>query len=268
MSTDNASKQQDVSEEESDPRLNTLDQFECVRCGSKVTRCSAESTANRSLKTAVCKSCGFGAAGILHQEETLTEMSKNKLQSRRDSAAFGLSVRRVAAFVTEGAPAGEYLIERTADNRYEVTTPARITDQQVRLLAQRVDNSATHLSADVDGTRLSITDLRVDGGSSEGKPAPDGGAVVASGSMHRSLPIVRESDDPRTKRAKTEDMGVSLAKSGGVYRVGSQSGRTYRVDILESSCTCPDDVEKCKHLRRVAMEINRERVPRPDGKLP
>lgn len=78
--------------------------------------------------------------------------------------------------------------------------------------------------------------------------------------------------DPRTRRARTEDMQVSLRKTGGIYSVHSESGRTYRVDIAVGECTCPDQqktsTERCKHLRRVAMEIRNRRVPTPDGRLP
>ena len=79
--------------------------------------------------------------------------------------------------------------------------------------------------------------------------------------------------DPRTQRAHEEDMDVSLLAKGGVYEVHSQSGNTYEVDVVSSSCTCPDWQDRkpeggCKHLRRVDMEIKAGAVPRPDGHLP
>lgn len=78
--------------------------------------------------------------------------------------------------------------------------------------------------------------------------------------------------EPRTRRARTEDMDVALRKAGGIYSVRGESGNTYRVDITRSECSCPDqqkqDVDQCKHLRRVDMEIRNRSVPTPDGRLP
>jgi len=79
--------------------------------------------------------------------------------------------------------------------------------------------------------------------------------------------------DPRTQRAREEDMNVSLLAKGGIYDVHSQSGNIYEVDVVAQSCTCLDWQERepeggCKHLRRVDMEIKSGAVPRPDGHLP
>jgi hypothetical protein len=79
--------------------------------------------------------------------------------------------------------------------------------------------------------------------------------------------------DPRTQRAREEDMNVSLLANGGIYDVHSQSGNIYEVDVVAQSCTCLDWQERepeggCKHLRRVDMEIKAGAVPRPDGHLP
>jgi hypothetical protein len=52
----------------------------------------------------------------------------------------------------------------------------------------------------------------------------------------------------------------------GRYVVKSQSGAEYLVDLPNGDCTCPDHEirgERCKHLRRVAIEINERRVPPP-----
>ncbi|MFC7155919.1 SWIM zinc finger family protein [Halomarina halobia] len=60
-------------------------------------------------------------------------------------------------------------------------------------------------------------------------------------------------------------MAVS-ARGGGVYDVHSQSGNTYTVDLLDGICSCPDNQfrgERCKHVRRVALEITGGRVPAP-----
>jgi hypothetical protein len=45
------------------------------------------------------------------------------------------------------------------------------------------------------------------------------------------------------------------------------AGGTYVVDVDRGSCTCPDHAIRnahCKHLRRVAIEINEGSVPAPD----
>jgi len=68
----------------------------------------------------------------------------------------------------------------------------------------------------------------------------------------------------RSRRAWVERMAVG--KRGDRYVVDSESGETYTVDPLSGSCTCPDHEirdETCKHLRRVAIEINTGRTPPP-----
>jgi hypothetical protein len=53
---------------------------------------------------------------------------------------------------------------------------------------------------------------------------------------------------------------------GDRYAVDSESGATYVVDPVASTCTCPDATIRgatCKHLRRVAIEITTRRVPPP-----
>ncbi len=84
----------------------------------------------------------------------------------------------------------------------------------------------------------------------------------------RPLPPVGEDADPRSQRARTEQMTVRPL-GGGVYEVRSESGHTYTVDLPGSRCTCPDHVYRravCKHLRRVAMEVTAGRVPAPGEK--
>jgi hypothetical protein len=59
------------------------------------------------------------------------------------------------------------------------------------------------------------------------------------------------------------------ATGEATYTVESASGETYTVDLDDSTCTCPDHEirdERCKHLRRVAIEINQGLVP-PPGKV-
>ena len=113
--------------------------------------------------------------------------------------------------------------------------------------------------------------------------APDGGVVATvptTTTLGRDVqqPTVgddehQEDSDPRTERARTEEMDVSLLRKGGMYEVESASGNTYEVDVASKTCTCPDFTKRqpsggCKHLRRVDIEIRSGHVPRPDGRLP
>lgn len=71
--------------------------------------------------------------------------------------------------------------------------------------------------------------------------------------------------DERSVRARTEDMQVRALGSGR-YAVHSESGHDYLVDVNERSCTCPDHAirgARCKHMRRVAMEITAGSVAPP-----
>lgn len=79
-------------------------------------------------------------------------------------------------------------------------------------------------------------------------------------------PDLRELDE-RAARAWTERMAVTPI-GGGCYRVDSASDHSYTVDLPGRRCPCPDHRFRgvqCKHLRRVAIEITRGRVP-PPGK--
>ncbi|MCU4927084.1 hypothetical protein OB905_14035 [Halobacteria archaeon AArc-dxtr1] len=83
----------------------------------------------------------------------------------------------------------------------------------------------------------------------------------------------QEELEPRTKRARTEEMDVSLLQKGGIYEVQAESGNIYEVDVASKTCTCPDFMKRnpsggCKHLRRTDLEIRSGNVPRPDGRLP
>ncbi|THE65787.1 SWIM zinc finger family protein [Salinadaptatus halalkaliphilus] len=69
----------------------------------------------------------------------------------------------------------------------------------------------------------------------------------------------------RSRRARTEPMSV-LALGDGLYEVESASDQTYLVDLESGRCSCPDHVfrdVRCKHVRRVAMEITEGRTPPP-----
>ena len=113
--------------------------------------------------------------------------------------------------------------------------------------------------------------------------SPDGGVVASTPAASTPAEAVQqptigedpsqEELEPRTKRARTEEMDVSLLQKGGIYEVQSESGNIYEVDIASKTCTCPDFTKRnprggCKHLRRADLEIRGGNVPRPDGRLP
>ncbi len=81
-------------------------------------------------------------------------------------------------------------------------------------------------------------------------------------------PLPVPSDDhleARSRRAHTEPMSVRPL-GRGLYEVESTSDHTYLVDLDAGRCTCPDHVfrtVRCKHLRRVAIEITAGRTPPP-----
>jgi hypothetical protein len=113
--------------------------------------------------------------------------------------------------------------------------------------------------------------------------SPDGGVVASTPAASTPTEAIRqptigedpsqEELEPRTKRARNEEMDVSLLQKGGIYEVQSESGNIYEVDIASKTCTCPDFKKRnpsggCKHLRRADLEVRSGNVPRPDGRLP
>ncbi|PSP97248.1 hypothetical protein BRC89_11800 [Halobacteriales archaeon QS_4_70_19] len=91
-----------------------------------------------------------------------------------------------------------------------------------------------------------------------------------AGDPRRPQPLAPDTSrlDARSARAWTEPMAVT-ARGEGRYEVANREGRTYVVDLPESDCTCPDHRirgQSCKHIRRVAIEVTRGRVPAP-GKV-
>ncbi|PCR92254.1 SWIM zinc finger family protein [Natrinema ejinorense] len=69
----------------------------------------------------------------------------------------------------------------------------------------------------------------------------------------------------RSRRARAEPMSV-LPLGDGLYEVESASDHTYLVDLEAGRCTCPDYVfreVRCKHVRRVAIEITEGHTPPP-----
>ena len=81
-------------------------------------------------------------------------------------------------------------------------------------------------------------------------------------SQHQRLPP--EAATGRALRARTEPMTVRPLRDRR-YVVETDGG-TYVVDVERRTCTCPDHAirgARCKHLRRVAIEITEGRVPAP-----
>lgn len=82
-----------------------------------------------------------------------------------------------------------------------------------------------------------------------------------------------DAEDKRAYRARTERMVVVPeadvdAACTGLYRVYSQSGKTYVVDSVQSRCDCPDMKHNdpdggCKHVKRVEMMLNETSLPAP-----
>jgi hypothetical protein len=71
--------------------------------------------------------------------------------------------------------------------------------------------------------------------------------------------------DPRAARAWTEPMAV-VPLGSGRYAVESASDSRYVVDLSAGDCECPDHrfrAERCKHLRRVSIQISRGELPPP-----
>lgn len=88
---------------------------------------------------------------------------------------------------------------------------------------------------------------------------------TATASKKVSLPTPAEARlDDRSRRAREERMAVTPF-GGSVYEAETEND-AYLVDLESGRCTCPDHVfrkVRCKHLARVAIEINEGRVPPP-----
>lgn len=72
----------------------------------------------------------------------------------------------------------------------------------------------------------------------------------------------------RAVRAWTERMAVTPL-GGGRYAVETHHDARYVVDLPRGRCSCPDHAlrgERCKHLRRVAIEVTRGLVPAPGSR--
>ena len=86
-------------------------------------------------------------------------------------------------------------------------------------------------------------------------PGPDTGSQAAAALL-----------DERSRRAWTEPMAVK--PFGGAYLVDCDDEPTRYVRLGDTNCSCGenDGDDRCKHVRRVAIEINLGRVPPPSGR--
>jgi|GEM_PF-2015182 len=71
--------------------------------------------------------------------------------------------------------------------------------------------------------------------------------------------------DDRDVRALTEYM-TTLSLGGQIFSVTTESGSEYRVDGRDKVCDCPDftyrdDVDRCKHIRRVEFATGEREIP-------
>ncbi|MDS0297411.1 SWIM zinc finger domain-containing protein [Halogeometricum sp. S1BR25-6] len=82
--------------------------------------------------------------------------------------------------------------------------------------------------------------------------------------MRRMTTLPAEGFAGRTRRARAEAMAIRPLRDGRY--VVETTGGTYVVDVETGTCTCPDSAirrARCKHLRRVAIEINERLIPAP-----
>ena len=92
--------------------------------------------------------------------------------------------------------------------------------------------------------------------------------TAASSDERRPLVPDLSKLEERSVRAWTEAMAVTPLGAGR-YAVESESDARYLVDLPRGRCSCPDHGirgERCKHLRRVAIEVNERRVPPPGAR--
>ena len=104
-----------------------------------------------------------------------------------------------------------------------------------------------------------------------GSSGDDGSSSEAGGTGatdDTSADATAEGDDGRSERAKREPMTVRPLRDRR-YVVETDGG-TYVVALDAGTCSCPDHEirgERCKHLRRVAIEVTEGNLPAPDERV-
>ncbi|WP_435065285.1 SWIM zinc finger family protein [Halobaculum sp. EA56] len=108
--------------------------------------------------------------------------------------------------------------------------------------------------------------------------SPDGGDAVAAVDHGADADTDPNADgdtdantdtDPRAVRARTEPMTVYALRDDDAYLVDTEGG-SYVVDLGSGTCECPDHEirgSRCKHLRRVDLEVGIGRVPAPGERV-
>ncbi|WP_435074000.1 SWIM zinc finger family protein [Halorubrum sp. HHNYT27] len=123
----------------------------------------------------------------------------------------------------------------------------------------------------LDGRRSEATDADEAAGIGEEvgtdrEAGPDGGTKTNEEPTANDEP---DSDvDGRSARAVTEEMTVRPLRDRR-YVVETDGG-TYVVALDAGTCTCPDHAIRgfrCKHLRRVAMEVTAGSIPAPNERV-
>ena len=138
---------------------------------------------------------------------------------------------------------------------------------------------AEYTAASTDSDRTTAPDRRdPESDRTNTNPGADRGIGSADDrreSLPRLPPAGRRDRDPRTfpadgydgraYRARAEPMTVWPLRDGR-YLVDRED-RTYVVDAERAACTCPDSAirgARCKHVRRIAIEVDAGFVPAPD----
>ncbi|WP_435180967.1 hypothetical protein [Halorussus sp. AFM4] len=274
-------------------QIEVLAEDRCPLCGGELSQTSGYAADHRIEDVYICTDCSLGELSQIElTSDQIAESVEKQLALARVALDKGLLLSRIGGFITAGAPDGHYEIRRAGEHTYiiDLVDPeAEYTDRLVTGLR----NAAEFIQAKHEGQSVVVTDSRwgsIDkvsrpstGSFRQEKSVPmtDGGVPVAVSPQSDlgQAPSIQQPRSPekdvapRTKRALEEDMDVSLYEKGGTYEVHSESGNTYRVDIVATSCPCPDWQQRepeggCKHLRRVDHEVTNGLVPRPDGQLP
>lgn len=130
-------------------------------------------------------------------------------------------------------------------------TPSTIATNRTAERPEAADPPVGNGRLDRDRTTLPLADADRDGDG--GSDAPDGPA----------------GPDARNDRARTEPMAVHPLRDDDAYLVDTEGG-VYVVDLGSGRCTCPDFERRgarCKHLRRVDIEVGLGRVPPPGERV-
>lgn len=208
-----------------------------------------------------CPECPIETAAIVDQQGPLLDRYTDRLNRAQSRAMTGLTVHRVAAFVTDTCPTGHYTVERVWDQQFAIELPETASPWDVFRLVESF--SMGPLSAERHDGAVSVTDARWSSVGTEANldPVTDGGTVrspaddESSPAAAENLFAVTPDDELRMKRAKTGDTDVSLLQTGGIFEVHSASDSYCDVDVMAGECPCSDTTDRCKHLQRVDLEI-------------